>query len=207
MAAADDEDSVYFEVVSHWRSLVLGAGEIDLPLLAHSRRRWLPDPIERMMYFDQISYLPDDILVKVDRASMAVSLEAREPLLDHRLVEFAWTLPLSMKVKGGRGKLLLRNLLNQHVPRELVDRPKMGFGVPVGDWIRGPLRSWAESLLDGQRIQREGFLDAARVTEMWHSHLAGHSEWQSYLWTVLMFQAWTEARNAPASHCLSAATA
>jgi asparagine synthase (glutamine-hydrolysing) len=207
MAATDDEDSVYFEIGSHWRSLVIGGGEAEVPLLARSRRPRLPDPIERMMYFDQVSYLPDDILVKVDRASMAVSLETREPLLDHRLVEFAWTLPLSMKVKNGRGKLLLRSLLCEHVPRELVDRPKMGFGVPVGDWIRGPLRSWAESLLDGPRMRREGFLDAARVTEMWRAHLAGHSEWQSYLWTVLMFQSWAEAQNAPASNCLSVAGA
>ena len=207
MAADDDEDVMYYEVISHWKSLVIGAGETGLPCLDRSRRAQLPDPIERMMYFDQIAYLPDDILVKVDRASMAVSLEAREPLLDHRLVEFAWSLPLAMKVKDGEGKLLLRSLLYKHVPRELVDRPKMGFGVPVGDWLRGPLRSWAESLLDGPRIRREGFLDAPRVTEMWRAHLAGHSEWQSYLWTVLMFQAWTESRNAPASNCLSAAIA
>jgi len=207
LAAGDDEDAIYFEVVSHWKSLVLGAGETNLPCSDRLRRAQLPDPIERMMYFDQIGYLPDDILVKVDRASMAVSLEAREPLLDHRLVEFAWSLPLSMKVKNGRGKLLLRNLLYQHVPRELVDRPKMGFGVPVGDWLRGPLRGWAESLLDDARIRREGFLDATRVTEMWRAHLAGHSEWQSYLWTVLMFEAWTESRNVPAANCLSAAIA
>ena len=207
LAAGDDEDAIYFEVVSHWKSLVLGAGETTLPCLDHSRRAQLPDPIERMMYFDQIAYLPDDILVKVDRASMAVSLEAREPLLDHRLVEFAWSLPLAMKAKNGRGKLLLRNLLYQHVPRELVDRPKMGFGIPVGDWLRGPLRGWAESLLDGARIRREGFLDATRVTEMWRAHLAGHSEGQSYLWSVLMFEAWMESRNAPAANCLSAAIA
>jgi asparagine synthase (glutamine-hydrolysing) len=205
--SATDDDAMYFELVSHWRSLVIGGSEPDLALFDRSRWPRPLDPIERMMYFDQISYLPDDILVKVDRASMAVSLEAREPLLDHRLVEFAWTLPLSMKVKDGGGKWLLRKLLHRHVPPELVERPKMGFGVPIDDWMRGPLREWAESLLDERRIRAEGFLDAAPIAERWRAHLAGQGDWQHYLWTVLMFQAWAEARSAPASHCSSAASA
>lgn len=203
----NDDDAMYFEVVSHFRSVVLGAGEVPPPLSDRSRWPGGLDAIERMMYFDQVSYLPDDILVKVDRASMAVSLEAREPLLDHRLVEFAWTLPLSMKVRNGAGKWILRELLYRRVPRELIERPKMGFGAPVGDWIRGPLRDWAESLLDAGRLRREGLLDAAAVSEMWGSHVSGRGEWQHYLWTVLMFQAWLDARRAPVTQQAAAANA
>jgi asparagine synthase (glutamine-hydrolysing) len=202
-----DEDAMYFELVSHWPGLVIGAEEPELALFDRTRWPRPLDAIERMMYFDQISYLRDDILVKVDRASMAVSLEAREPLLDHRLVEFAWTLPLSMKVKKGAGKWLLRELLYRHVPRELIDRPKMGFGAPIGEWLRGPLRAWAESLLDERRLRQEGFLDQPRVTEMWRAHLAGKGNWQQYLWTVLMFQAWSESRSTHSAHSLAAATA
>jgi asparagine synthase (glutamine-hydrolysing) len=191
--SSTDEDAMYFELVSHWRQIVRGGAEPDLPL--HDRQRWpaLSDPVERMMFFDQISYLPDDILVKVDRASMAVSLEAREPLLDHRLVEFAWTLPLSMKVRDGKGKWLLRALLARHIPEHLIDRPKMGFGMPIDAWLRGPLRPWAESLLDPRRLRDEGFVDADTVSQVWNDHLAGRGDWQHYLWIVLMFQAWNES--------------
>ncbi len=187
-----DEDTMYFELVSHWRNLVHGASEPLIPLLDRSRWPRLEDPIERMMYFDQVSYLPDDILVKVDRASMAVSLEAREPLLDHRLIEFAWTLPLPMKVRSAKGKWLLRKVLSRYVPEELVERPKMGFGIPVGAWVKGPLRGWAEELLDPRRLRDDGFLDVAQVRTTWEEHLAGRSDWQAYLWMVLMFQAWHE---------------
>jgi len=186
------EDAMYFELLSQWRNVVLGGSEPALPL--DDRSSWPPlqDPVERMMYFDQVSYLPDDILVKVDRASMAVSLEAREPLLDHRLVELAWSLPLSMKIRNGEGKWLLRRVLNRYVPRELMERPKMGFGVPIGQWLRGPLRDWAEELLNENRLRQEGFLDAGPVRAAWTAHLAGRGDWQHYLWTVLMFQAWSE---------------
>jgi asparagine synthase (glutamine-hydrolysing) len=196
-----DEDAMYFELVSHWRNVVAGAGDGDLPI--RDRARWprVHDPIERMMYFDLVSYLPDDLLVKVDRASMAVSLEAREPLLDHRLIEFAWTLPLSMKVRGGKGKWLLRKVLHRYVPEELIERPKMGFGIPIGEWMRGPLRDWAESLLDERRLRDEGFLDVKQIRAVWRAHLAGKGEWQHYLWTALMFQAWNEEwRGGTAAH-------
>jgi asparagine synthase (glutamine-hydrolysing) len=195
-----DEDAMYFELVSHWRDVVAGAREHDLPLTDRTRWPRVSDPIERMMYFDLISYLPDDILTKVDRASMSVSLEAREPLLDHRLIEFAWSLPLRMKVRDGKGKWLLRKVLYRYVPEELIERPKMGFGVPVGKWTRGPLREWAESLLDARRLREDGFLDVERIREMWRAHVNGEGDWQYHLWTVLMFQAWHEEWRAGAPH-------
>lgn len=152
------------------------------------------DPVSEMMALDAISYLPDDILVKVDRASMAVSLESRVPFLDHELVEFAWTLPLAYKIRDGQSKWPLRQVLYRHVPRELIERPKMGFGVPVGEWLRGPLRDWAEALLDAARLEREGYWQAARVRQAWEQHLTGQRNFTAKLWPVLMFQAWLEAQ-------------
>ena len=188
--SAGDPDAMYFELVSHWSNVVAGGVAPEIP--ATNRESWpaLEDPVERMMYFDQISYLPDDILTKVDRASMAASLEAREPLLDYRLVELAWTVPLSMKVRGGSGKHVLRRVLDHYVPASLIERPKMGFGIPLDDWLRGPLRDWAESLLDPPSLRAEGFLDVPAVRAKWEDLLSGRGDWKYYVWAVLMFEAW-----------------
>ena len=145
-----------------------------------------------MQFLDLVTYLPGDILTKVDRASMAVSLEARVPLLDHRVVEFAWRMPRQLLIRGGLSKWPLRQVLYRHVPAELVERPKMGFGIPLGEWLRGPLRDWTENLLAEQRIQEAGFFNAAQVRQAWTEHLSGQHNWQYLLWDVLMFEAWRE---------------
>lgn len=189
----DNPDLMYSWLVSHWKepsTVVLKSHE--LPTVLTDSRQWasLPDFTHRMMYLDLVSYLPGDILTKVDRASMAVGLEARVPVLDHRIVEFAWRLPLSMKVKNGQGKWILRQVLYRYVPKELIERPKMGFGVPIDTWLRGPLREWAEDLLDERRLKEEGFFNPAPIRQKWEEHLSGKFDWHYYLWDVLMFQAW-----------------
>jgi len=146
------------------------------------------------MYVDTLTYLPDDILTKVDRASMGVSLEARVPLLDHRVVEFAWRLPLSFKIRGGVSKWILRQVLSRYLPLELFERPKMGFGIPVGRWFAGPLRDWGQSLLQEDRLRQDGFLNVAAVQRLWKEHLSGARSWEPQLWGVLMFQSWMEGR-------------
>jgi asparagine synthase (glutamine-hydrolysing) len=152
--------------------------------------------IDRMMCADALSYLPDDILVKVDRAAMHVSLETRVPMLDHQFVELAWQLPPHMKVRGRETKWLLKQLARKYVPAGLIDRPKMGFGIPVAQWLRGPLREWCEDLLSETRLRREGFLHARRVHERWRRYAEGNSTQGESIWQVLMFQAWLAARSA-----------
>jgi asparagine synthase (glutamine-hydrolysing) len=142
-----------------------------------------------MMYLDSVSYLSDDILVKVDRAAMAVSLESRVPFLDRRVIEFAWQLPLSMKLRDNQGKWLLRQVLYKYVPKELIDRPKMGFGVPIDAWLRHELRDWAESLLAAERLEREGFFNVRAVRQQWEEHLSREFDRSNSLWNILMFQA------------------
>jgi asparagine synthase (glutamine-hydrolysing) len=191
-----DPEAFYQRLVSLWKApaeLVQGGQEP--ATLLDDRARWpvLPGLCERMMYFDMMSYLPDDILTKVDRASMAVSLEARVPLLDHRLVEFAWNVPTSLKIRNGQGKWLLREVLYRYVPRQLMDRPKMGFGVPIEHWLRGPLRDWAESMLDEKRLRDESFFDPEPIRRMWHEHTTGQRQGHYYLWNILMFQSWLES--------------
>jgi len=166
------------------------------PRLASAGREglgWQPaDFLSQAMLFDSLTYLPENILVKVDRAAMAVSLETRVPLLDHRIVEFAWSLPPSLRASGARGKLPLRRLLSRYVPESLTERPKMGFSVPIDQWLRGPLRTWADDLLGSSRLSNEGFFDAGLIRRKWHEHLSGKRNWQFILWSVLMFQAWLE---------------
>ena len=147
-------------------------------------------PLRRMMALDTLTYLPDDILVKVDRATMAVSLEARAPFLDHRISEFACRLPDSLLMQSGQGKMILRKLLAKYVPTSLTDRPKQGFGIPVDRWVRGPLRDWAESLLDPRLLAEQGFFRANHIRQVWEEHASGRANRITQLWPILMFQAW-----------------
>jgi asparagine synthase (glutamine-hydrolysing) len=153
------------------------------------------DFTERMMFRDLVGYLPGDILTKVDRAAMGVSLETRIPLLDHEVVEFAWRVPPSMKIRDGQGKWLLRQLLYKYVPRALIERPKKGFSIPLDRWLRGPLREWAEFLLDAKRLRGEAYLNPAPIRKKWEEHLSGGRNWHCWLWGVLMFQAWLESHH------------
>ncbi len=190
-----DADSIYRRQHTQWNhpeDAVRGAQEVRGAAYDASLAASVPDFIQRMQLMDILTYLPDDILTKVDRASMAVSLEVRVPLLDHRVVEFAWRLPARMKVRGGVSKWLLRKVLHRHVSAALVERPKMGFSVPVARWLRGPLRDWAESLLDERRLREAGYFDATTVRASWNALLAGHDVEQEALWGALMFEAWRE---------------
>lgn len=188
---------VYLHLCSHWSApeqLVLGAREMPTMLTGYEPLPDLAGNVERMMFTDLVSYLPDDILVKVDRAAMAVSLETRVPFLDHRIVEFALSLPLSILRAGNAPKWPLRQILHKHVPRQLVERPKMGFGVPIDSWLRGELREWAEDLLSERRLKSEGFFDPALIRQAWSEHLSGQRNHQYLLWDVLMFQGWNAAQ-------------
>jgi asparagine synthase (glutamine-hydrolysing) len=191
---SSDVHGMYYRFASHWfepEAVVPGARE-PLTLLTNGDLARLPTAAEQMMYLDSVTYLPDDILVKLDRATMAVSLEGRTPFLDHRVAEFAWRLPLTLRIREGVGKWILRQVLYQYIPRELVERPKFGFGIPLGSWLRGPLRDWAEALLDEGRLRREGFFDPQPIRRIWQQHLSGRRSWEFHLWDVLMFQAWLE---------------
>ena len=191
--ASGSVDALYLGLVSHWNdpaSVVIGGTEPPTVLTGNAPALEGLCAIQRMMALDALTYLPDDILVKVDRAGMGVSLESRVPFLDHRVVEFAWALPQSLKLRAGVGKWALRQVLYRHVPQELIERPKMGFGVPIGDWLRGPLRDWAEELLGEARLQREGYFHPGPIRQKWAEHLSGARNWQYHLWDVLMFQAW-----------------
>ena len=190
---ARDRESIYLQAISHWpepMEVVLGSQESDAFDQAFAQTAWLPSFEERMMLTDLVNYLPDDILTKVDRASMAVSLEARVPIIDHNVVEFAWKLPMRFKLRNGTSKWILRQVLYKHVPRELVERPKMGFGVPIDHWLRGPLRTWAEDLLSEDSLSRQGLFNVNAIRSKWKEHIYGSRNWQYLLWDVLIFQNW-----------------
>jgi asparagine synthase (glutamine-hydrolysing) len=188
--SSNDPTELYRRLTTHWQepeTSLLGINTF-IPYRMLREERFA----EGMMAVDAAQYLPDDFLTKLDRATMSVGLEGRVPFLDHRVVEFAWRLPLSMKIRNGRGKWILRKLLTKYVPPALTKRPKMGFGVPIYSWLRGPLRPWAEDLLDSARLKREGYLRPEPIRRVWEEHLSGKRNNQYLLWDVLMFQAWLE---------------
>lgn len=193
---ATSPDEIYLDLVSFWKQPVEIVRNAREPLTPLTDQRFWQDSFslaEQMMALDAITYLPDDGLVKVDRASMAASLEVRVPFVDdHRILEFAWRLPLDYKIRAGQGKWILRQVLYRHVPKQLIERQKMGFGVPIDSWLRGPLREWAEDLLGEDRLRREGFFHPAPIRQKWHEHLSGRHNWQHELWGVLMFEAWLD---------------
>jgi asparagine synthase (glutamine-hydrolysing) len=196
--ASESSAALYRGLVSHWHQpteLVLNAEEPPTLLDHPTALPAVLSDIEQMMVSDMVTYLPDDILCKVDRAAMSVSLETRMPFLDHRVISFAWQLPLDYKLRNGVTKWALREVLYRHVPRALIERPKMGFGVPIDHWLRGPLKDWAADLMDPVRLRQEGFFDAAIVQRYWTEHISGRRNWQYHLWDILMFQAWLRANS------------
>ncbi len=194
LLSSESEMTLYGHLISHLYSpefLVLGSQTPRDRIESRPIPPSLTSFTEKMMYLDMTNYLPDDILTKVDRASMAVSLESRVPLLDHRLAEFCWTLPMDLKIRDGQSKWLLRQVLYRHVPRQLIERPKMGFGVPVTDWIKGPLRDWAESLLSETALKDANLLEVKPVRKLWSEHLSGQGAAGYLIWDILMLQDWS----------------
>ena len=193
----NDLEELYYSLVSEWEDpakVVLNSKEPSSILEKQSFFSGWEENEHRMMYCDAMTYLPDDILCKVDRAAMKVGLETRVPFLDHRVVELAWRLPLNLKIRNGQGKWVLRQVLNKYVPQKLIDRPKAGFAVPVEEWLPGPLMGWAEALLDESRLKREGYFDPNPIRKRWMEHRTGARNWTASLWTVIMFQTWLESQ-------------
>lgn len=193
LLSAESQERIYMHALTHWENpsaVVNGASEPETVRRFVHEALWLPSMEEVMMLTDTVHYLPDDILTKVDRASMAVSLEARVPILDHRVVEFAWKLPMGFKIRNGKGKWALRQVLYKYVPAAMVERPKMGFGVPIDSWLRGELREWAEDLLSVESLERYGLFNIEAIRAKWQEHTSGGRNWQYLLWDVLVFQDW-----------------
>jgi asparagine synthase (glutamine-hydrolysing) len=195
-----DGIDLYEKLLSYWNPAEVMADGSSCDYLRLLADECLPTLVDKMMALDTLSYLTDDIMVKVDRAAMGVSLETRAPLLDHRIAEYAWTLPMSMKIRDGQGKWALRRILDRYVPAKLIDRPKMGFGVPIDTWLRGPLREWGESLLDPAMLRRDGLFKVEPIRLAWEEHLSGKRNWAYRLWGILMFQAWLRAQENAISH-------
>lgn len=192
---ANNREEFYRTLTSHWKNpevLVRKGNEPLAQIYSSQEMSSIPDYAQWMMAMDMQTYMPDDILVKVDRAAMANSLETRVPMLDHHVVEFALRLPMHMKIRSGTGKWVLREVLYRHVPKALIERPKKGFSIPISSWLRGPLRDWAETLLDESRLQQEGYLHAEPIRRAWQQHLLGKADYSTKLWGVLMFQAWLQ---------------
>jgi asparagine synthase (glutamine-hydrolysing) len=203
--AARDGDVLYRQLLSTWQtptSVLVEGTEYGAPCDDRTLRVDAPDLVDRMMLTDSLMYLPDDILVKLDRAAMGVSLETRVPMLDPKLVAFAWSLPKQMKIRKKTGKFILREVLAQYVPRAMFERPKMGFGVPLADWLRGPLRDWAEPLLSEDRLRADGMFKPEPIGTKWQQHISGERNWQYDLWLVLMFQCWMDHWRDPPSPAL-----
>ncbi len=197
VSGIDSLDDLYRRLVVEWPDnvdLVRGARRQPTALDNRELVAGIDTAEDRMMLWDSLTYLPDDILAKVDRAAMGVSLETRVPFLDHRVAELAWRLPLDMKIRNGEGKWALRQVLYRYVPKELIERPKAGFGIPVGQWLRGPLREWAENLISEERLEKEGYFYVQPIREAWRQHLGGRYDWTGRLWCILMFQAWLDHR-------------
>jgi asparagine synthase (glutamine-hydrolysing) len=193
LLGAESQERIYMHALTHWENpaaVVNGASEPETVRRFVHEAQWLPSMEEVMMLTDTVHYLPDDILTKVDRASMAVSLEARVPILDHRVVEFAWKLPMRFKIRDGKGKWALRQVLYKYVPAATIERPKMGFGVPIDSWLRGELREWAEDLLSVENLERYGLFNIEAIRAKWQEHTSGGRNWQYLLWDVLVFQDW-----------------
>ena len=195
LLSASSADEVYLGLLSHWKhpeTVVKGGRDRYEQYLQNHRSRQFPHFLERMMLLDAETYMVDDILTKVDRASMAVSLEARVPLLDHRVFEFAWSLPIEQRVRANQTKWPIYEVLSRHVPTQLFDRPKMGFGVPIGEWLRGSLKEWGEHLLDETRLREEGIFEAGPIRKLWETHCRGEANLRYALWDILMFQSWLD---------------
>ncbi len=191
-------NDIYYTLRSHWPNpseIVKNSKEPSTLLTKYKPNLNILNHQEKMMALDLLTYLPDDILVKVDRAAMASSLETRIPFLDHKLIEYVLKIPHSLKFRNGQGKWILKRILNQYIPKNLTERPKKGFEIPLSSWLRGPLRDWAENLLNEKRLNEENYFNSKLIREKWSEHLSGRKNWQHDLWDILMFQAWVETNN------------
>jgi asparagine synthase (glutamine-hydrolysing) len=195
---ADSSNDIYYKLCSHWQNpseIVKNSEEPNTPLSKLKNNLGDLNSQQQMMVMDFLTYLPDDILVKIDRAAMSSSLETRTPLLDHKLIEYVWKIPHDLKFRNNKGKWILRKILNKYIPKKLTERPKMGFAIPIDHWLRGDLKNWAESLLNEKKLEQQGYFNSKLIRKKWTEHLSGKKNWQSDLWDILMFQSWLDINN------------